>query len=106
MRDEVAEHAAAIVADCLPAAHARLYGAAFDVPVDSDMPQRADRICVQHEFGALPGHDLMEVEVDHRRLTARVRLLEHGAGSAEIARQRLFRKDRLAELERTNRDLR
>ncbi len=48
----------------------------------------------------------MEVEIDHRRLAAHTRLFEHGACGAEIARQRFFRKNRLAQLERTNRDLR
>ena len=106
MRDEIAKHATTIVADRLPAAHARLDGTAFDVPMHRDMPQRADRICIDHGFGALPGHDLMEVEVDHRRLAARARLLEHGTRGTEIARQRFFRKNRLAQLERANRDLR
>src|SRR6185503_14529139 len=74
MRDEIAKHAAAIVADCFPTPHARLNGAALDVPMDGNMPQRADRICIEHGFGALPGHDLMEVEIDHRWLAAHTRL--------------------------------
>src|SRR4249919_388410 len=106
VRDEISEHTTAIVTDRLPASHARLYGAAFDVPMHRNMPQRADRICIDHSLGVLPGHDLMEIEVDHRRPAARVRLLEHGACGTEIARERFFRKNRLAQLERAKRDLR
>ena len=54
----------------LPVAHAHLDGAAFDVPVDGDMAQRADRAVVEHGLGALPAHDLVEIEIDHGRLAA------------------------------------
>ena len=42
----------------------------LDVPVDGDMAQRADRAGVEHRLGALPAHDLMEIEIDHGRPAA------------------------------------
>ena len=49
MADEIAEHAAAVVAaDGFPVAHARLDGAALDVPMHRHVPQRADGAVVEH----------------------------------------------------------
>jgi len=36
----------------LPVAHAQLQGAAFDVPMHSDMTQLPDRAVVEHRLGA------------------------------------------------------
>ena len=41
--DEIAQHAAAVVAHGFPIAHAQLQRAAFHVPMHRDMAQRADR---------------------------------------------------------------
>ena len=65
--DEIAQHAAAVVADGFPVAHAQLDGAAFHVPVYYHMAERADGAQVEHLFRPLPGGDLMEVEIDFGR---------------------------------------
>ncbi len=44
--------------------------AVLDVPMHGDVAQRADRAGVEHRLGALPGHDLMEIEIDHGRQPA------------------------------------
>ena len=64
-----------------------------------DMAQRADRVGIEHGLGALPAHDLMEIEIDHGRRGSR-RLPQHGARIGEIAGHRLFGEYRLAEFER------
>ena len=106
MADEIAEHAAAVVADGLPVAHAQLDGAALHVPMHGDVAQRADRIGVEHRLGALPAHDLMEVEIDHGRPAAERRLPQHRARAGEIARHRLLGEHRLAQFECADGDLR
>ena len=104
--DEIAQHAAAVVADGFPVAHAQLQGAALDMPMHRDMAQRADGAGIEHLLGALPGHDLMEIEIDHGRQAAESRLLQHGARAGQIAGHRLFGEHRLAEFERADGDLR
>ena len=78
MADKIAQHATAVVAQRFPVAHAQLQGAAFDVPMHRDMAQHADGVGIEHRLGALPAHDLMEIEVDHGRQTSKRCLPQHG----------------------------
>ena len=48
------------------------------------MAQRTDRACVEHRLGALPAHDLLEIEIDHRRQARGLRLEQHGLCVVEL----------------------
>ncbi len=106
MRHEIAQHAAAGVAQCFPIARAHARRIILHVPMHRKMAQRADLPVVEHFLGALPARDLMEIEIDHRRDPALVGRRQHGARVAERGGHRLFGEHRLAGVKRRDRDLR
>jgi len=67
-----------------------------------DMAKRADCIGVEHRLGALPAHDLMEIEVDHGRFAASSGLQKHRACAGEVICHRLFGENRFAQLQRAD----
>ena len=99
VRDEIADHAAAIVAaGRFPVAHAHLDGAALDVPVHGDVTQGADASGVEHLLGAQPGGDPGEVEIDAGRQSALLGRRQHGLRAGQIAGHRLLGEHRLSGL--------
>ena len=104
VRDEIAEHAAAVVGQRLPVAHAHLDRAVLHLPMHRDMPQPPDRAVVEHLLGALPGDDLGEIEIEHRRFGRALGGAQHGARVGQGARHRLLAEHRLAERQRGDSD--
>ena len=70
MADEIAQHAAAVLAIRLPALEPQARRLVFDVPGHDDVAQSPDRAVVQHRLGSPPSRQLGKIEIDHRRPAA------------------------------------
>ncbi len=104
--DEVSQRAAAVLPVRLPVLDTHPGGVIFDVPINGDMTQAADRTLIQQFLRFSPNRDRGKGEIDHVCPSTGQRGLRHSPGAWQVGGKRLFRKDRFTQLESPNGDRR
>ena len=102
--DEIAQRAAAFRAVRLPVPDPHPRAIILDIPIDGDVAQAPDRALLQQLLRLAPDQDRRKIEVDHGcPATGRCGAC-HRFGVRPAGRDRLLRKNRLAEFESPHRD--